>query len=683
MAKVITTSSRVRGPGLFSPARSLKKQNRAQTDQLLHQLNGAIQRSPLSDPTSQERLARELVFEVLGADPYDAAFRDAFANTTLEIIRQELTPLYSLPTTGTDAASDYEARNQIRLQLEYFENEAAHLAAWREQLTRLLHLIARAAPERRPTNGALSFGVPLFTVFANPTQTIDDMVRLLVKSAPDPNEPTRRPGDRLASAIITNLLATSRLTPEDAQKRPYRLTWPGDVSLGVSQLPETYLARTPLLPLLQTRIEIMIPSDLRTEHAIVTATIGHGKTQLMQSLIMRDLADPARPSIVVIDSQGDAVSTLARLKRFDPAGDDRLILIDPTDEQPPALNLFHWDRAFAATLSDNQREEYLAGVVEMFGFIAGGLLGAELTARMSVVFRFISQLLIEIPNASIHTLIQLLQDPAPFMQHIAALPPTAQTFIDELFSDRSQYKQTRQHLLQRLYHIISNPAFERMFAHPQNKFDMRAALNDGKVVLINTAKAQLKAEWSSIFGRFFVAQIMQAAFARAFIPREQRRLALIHIDECHEYLDDNISMLMLQGRKYATALHLYHQHFSQMTEAGLKQTALSIPALRYTGSLNDTDATLLAKEMKTSPEFLKAVSKTNRGAEWSLYVRNLTPTATKIFVPFLSAEHEPKMSKAAYQQLLARNRALVGAPRRPHTPPPTPTTPISNNGDSY
>ncbi len=401
---------------------------------------------------------------------------------------------------------------------------------------------------------------------------------------------------------------------------------------------------------------------------------------------MRNVQQQLRPSIVVIDSQGDAIRSLSRLRHFDPAHDDRLIIIDPTDTPPPALNLFHVDRAYLKTLAHNDREEFLASVIELFHFIAGGLLGAELTPRMSVVFRYISQLLIEIPESTIHTLIQLLQDPAPFVQYIGKLPPTAQTFVGSLYEKKSPYTDTRKHLLQRLYHVISNPAFERMFAHPVNKFDIRSAMNDGKVVLINTAKAQLKAEWSSIFGRFWIAQIMQATFARAFIPQNQRRLALIHVDEASEYCDENIDQLLIQGRKYLVGLHLYVQTMEMMQKAGLKSSALAIPALRYTGSLNDADATLLAKEMRTDPAFLKSVKKTATGTEWCIYARNVTPSATKIFVPFLQAERAPKMSTAAYSRLLERNRQLVSVPLSAASSWTSPniTSPKSDNdGDPY
>ena len=50
-----------------------------------------------------------------------------------------------------------------------------------------------------------------------------------------------------------------------------------------------------------------------------------------------------------------------------------------------------------------------------------------------------------------------------------------------------------------------------MFSHPRNKVDMFSLLNEGKIILINTAKDLLGQEGAAIFGRFFIALIAQAA----------------------------------------------------------------------------------------------------------------------------------------------------------------------------
>ncbi|MCH9808438.1 MAG: type IV secretion system DNA-binding domain-containing protein [Alphaproteobacteria bacterium] len=685
MAKRISPSiHRPRSPGIFSRNQALQSRNQTETQSLYVELQNAILRSTYAQENARDQLVTQLVEAGLAANPFPTVVRQAFQTAATTLIGTELSHLYEVPPLQPEAnqLALYENRKRIRAQLDFLVDEQNLISAWHRQLLDVFAKLGSGLPRYELHPAGLTISVPLIAQLPDPTSFIDDLVRRLTSLATHPAGRTHFPGYHLSQIIITNLLTASRLTLEEARNRPYRITWPIDAKLSVADLIDTYLSGTPFAALLKTEATIVVPNNLRTEHFIATATIGFGKTQLMQSIVLNDLDDPNRPSTVIIDSQGDAISALSRLKRFDPAIDDRLILIDPTDRSPPALNLFHYDREYADTLDERDREEFLAGIIELFEFVAGGLLGAELTPRMSVTFRYLAQLLIQIPDATIGTLIGLLQDPEPYFQYFDRMTPTARNFIEEIFKANSQYRQTREHILQRLFHVLSNPAFERMFAHPRNKLDLRAALNGGKVVLINTAKAQLKAEWSAIFGRYFVALIMQAAFARAFIPREQRRLALIHLDEASEYLDPNIDQLLIQGRKYAIALHLYHQTMDQMNKKELRATALAIPALRFTGSLNDADANLLAKEMNTTPEFLKSVSKTRQGADWIAYIRNLTPTAVKFKVPFLQAEREPKMSEDAYQLLLERNRQNVSAPPQTHTHPGD-RKPPTNNGDEY
>jgi len=686
MAKVRSTSRihRPHGPRLFSSTSSLAAANQARTNTLINQLTSAIARSIHGSPNAKQRLAQQLVFSLLGAHPYPATIRQAFSDCVNTIVRDELTPLYMSPTAtpDSDALSEHHIRNAVRAQLDYLANETAAITAWQNVLRAALNSVARAIPSQRPEPSSLTIKVPLVGILSNPTQTIDALVREVSSLASEPNAGIKQPGQGIANTIIANLLAVSRIDYDDAQKRPHRLVWPADANLPPTELVTAFLSRTPFASLFQTQVELVIPDNLLVEGGLITALPGHGKTQALQSMVLRHLNNPAAPSVIVIDSQGDALRVLSRLKCFDPANDTRLVIIDPTDPHPPACNLFGWDRTYAETLSERQREEFLAGIIEMFHFVAGGLLGTEFTGRMSVVFRYLAMWLIEIPNSNIHTLIQILQDPTPHLDYINRLPPTAQNFIEQIYQRGSKYGETRQHILQRLYHVISNPAFERMFGHTENKFDLRAAMNGGKCILINTAKAQLHPEWSAIFGRFWLAQLLQATMSRAFVPQAQRRLAIALIDEAHEYCNETTEMLLFQARKYRVSINLIHQTTDQLRKADVYEAVKGIPALRYTGAVTDTDAKLLAREMNTTPEFIKSVRKTPHSAEWAVYARNVTSTATKITMPFLEAEREPKMTDAAYQHLLERNRQQVGAPRLPSTAPTT-TPPITNDGDTY
>ena len=60
----------------------------------------------------------------------------------------------------------------------------------------------------------------------------------------------------------------------------------------------------------------------------------------------------------------------------------------------------------------------VAGVIETFDYLFSGLIGADLTAKQSVFFRFVARLLIALPetlgrNATILDMIALMDDPGP------------------------------------------------------------------------------------------------------------------------------------------------------------------------------------------------------------------------------------------------------------------------------
>ena len=58
----------------------------------------------------------------------------------------------------------------------------------------------------------------------------------------------------------------------------------------------------------------------RFEHTLIVGGSGHGKTQLMQSLILYDLPGVAagKQSVIVIDSQGDMINKILDLSELAP-----------------------------------------------------------------------------------------------------------------------------------------------------------------------------------------------------------------------------------------------------------------------------------------------------------------------------------------------------------------------------
>lgn len=468
--------------------------------------------------------------------------------------------------------------------------------------------------------------------------------------------------------LENNLLRASGIPLSKRNEETLRLRLPSDEQkLQPEELVETYLQGTPFYDFFRAPLPFAIPFPARFEHTHIVGGTGHGKTQLLQFLIHHDLvrAKTDGRAVVVIDSQGDLIRTISHLKHFDPKEygslAERLVLVDPTDvEHPVSLNMFDFDRGRLERLSPVDREMTLNAAVETFEFFFGALLGAELTARQGVIFRYIARLMLEIPDATIHTLRELMENGEKFRPYMERLSGSARHFFESQFFER-QFGETKKQILARLWGVLSNATIERMFSHIESKIDLFSLLGEGKIVLISTAKDFLGHEGASILGRFFVSLIAQAALQRATIPPHERNPAFVYVDEAQDYFDDSIDRLLNQARKYRIALNLAHQNLDQL-DPRLRATVLASTSIKFAGGLSSKDANSLDSEFRVDALFLLAQKKREKYAEFACYVRNFTNQALSVRIPLGYVEALPTMSDDAYEALLALSRNKYCAP---------------------
>ncbi|MCP4185568.1 MAG: hypothetical protein GY761_20060 [Hyphomicrobiales bacterium] len=180
------------------------------------------------------------------------------------------------------------------------------------------------------------------------------------------------------------------------------------------KLVDTYIGNTPISDLFSRSIPFAIHNDARFEHHHIVAGSGHGKTQTLQYLIAKDLeaVERGERSVIVIDSQGDLIRNVSNLKIFAPGQPlhDRIVIIDPTDvEYPVSLNLFDVGIERINQYSQLDRERLTNSVLELYDFVLGSLLSAEMTQKQSVIFRYVTRLMLHIPDATIHTFRELME----------------------------------------------------------------------------------------------------------------------------------------------------------------------------------------------------------------------------------------------------------------------------------
>jgi hypothetical protein len=332
---------------------------------------------------------------------------------------------------------------------------------------------------------------------------------------------------------------------------------------------DMFLSGTPFQAVFFATLPFAIPREVRFEHMHIVAGSGHGKTQTLQHIILADIERAKREKFgfALIDSQGDLIDKITKLSVFDPEHGElanRLVIIDPNDLKHPAgLNLFDHNLSRFEHFSELEQEKIFHGVLELYGYIFSALLGAELTQKQGVVFTNLARAMMMIPDPTIYTFYDFVEDGTKFRPYIEKLDGIPRRFFETQFFTKT-YDQTRQQIITRLLGVLGNPAFERMFAHPKNNLDMFAAMQRGDIVLVNTAKDLLKSEGSSILGRFFIALITQATLARAAVRENERVPYYLYIDEAQEYFDTKTDELLNQGRKFRVGVTLAHQHLNQL-----------------------------------------------------------------------------------------------------------------------
>ncbi len=537
-----------------------------------------------------------------------------------------------------------------RLEKIYEEGEGA-LDQWVNYVVAMFRSILAQLPEdfELPNDGNNLFQIELCSLLNDPADSIEYIFSLIY------NEELLFQG--LREQLLRNFLIVSGIDYSEFNTTTKDLLWPTQSKLERDELVNSYLLNTELLGIFHHPIQFQLPIQARIEHCHVVGGTGHGKTQLLQTMILDDIR--SGHGFCVIDSQGDLISKLSMLKQFEPKGSPKalnnIILVDPTDiDFPVCLNMFALNLKKNERISSFEKERLINATVDLYAYIFGALFGAELTQKQGVIFGYLAKLMMEIPGASIQTLRELLEDGKKYTPYMEKLTGSAYAFYQSQFFSKS-FAQTKKQVLTRLWGVLSNSTLERLFSHSENKIDVFKAINSGKSILINTSKDLLGVDGSKILGRFFIALLGQSVLRRVTIPEEKRKPFFIYIDEAHEYFDEKIEGLLNQARKYNVGITLAHQNLSQLNTS-LKATLMSSSSIKLVGGVNSTDASQFAHEMHTKPESILRVKKTKKYSEFACWIKNTTSRAVPITVPFGILEREPVLSQKSYAELIESNR---------------------------
>ena len=548
-------------------------------------------------------------------------------------------------------------RNFLKFKEYFFANEETMLRLLHGFLVRIFCAVADVLPQAEDPS---PFTIPLIYAIPDPKTFVQQLFNTLAEDQFRDRAILKDVSERL----YLNVCDASGVVPGQQMKKPLKV--PLESDLPLDEFVDQYLSGTPFHALFKTPVPLRLTHEDRFSHMHIVGGTGAGKTTLLENLIAHDFNSPDCPSLIIVDSEGDLINKLSHLDRFHPDhGEfrDRFVLITPKDiQRPPALNIFDVNRSRLGSYDDLTKEQVVAGVIQTFDYLFTGLLGADLTAKQGVFFKYIARLMLALPetmgrNATILDMMALMEDPGPYKAAIASLPPIQRNFFEKDFGGKT-FVQTKEQIRYRLQAIIENPAIARLFTSPETRIDLFEEMNKGSIILVDTAKDFLKGS-SSHFGRIFISLVLQAVLERAAIPERERRPAFLIVDEAAAYFDSNIDDLLTEARKYKVGCVFAHQFLDQCTSS-LRASLAANTSIKMVSGVSMQDARALAPDMRTTADFILSQPRLHFAA----HIRNVTPQAVSIPIRLGALRHDGRLSNEAYEQLRELNRKRVSLPSR-------------------
>lgn len=296
-----------------------------------------------------------------------------------------------------------------------------------------------------------------------------------------------------------------------------------------------------------------IKTDDRRRHMYVLGKTGMGKTTMLENMIINDIN--AGHGVGVVDPHGD---TAEKLLDFIPSNRiNDVIYFNPADSEFPV--------AFNVLETVNPLHKHL---------VAQGLMGVfkkiwpdVWSARMEHILNNCILALLDYPGSTLLGINRLLVD-KQFRRRVVQKikDPIVKAFwVDEYQVWESRFRnEAIQPIQNKVGQFLSASIIRNIVAQVKSTLDMRAIMDQGKIIIMNLAKGRLGEDTSRLLGGMLITKMQLAAMERVDMPELERRDFYLFVDEFQNFATDSFANILSEARKYRLNLIIAHQYIGQL-----------------------------------------------------------------------------------------------------------------------
>ena len=364
---------------------------------------------------------------------------------------------------------------------------------------------------------------------------------------------------------------------------------------------ETELTKLNTLPILdpfEDNFYTLLPKEERYKHTYITGQSGSGKSELLKTLLIKDI-ERNDISIILLDPHGDLALDLAKMVK----DKERLILIDPSLDasKTPTINLFELE---------NKSKENVIKVSKMISSVIKSINSDEnFSGSMEDVIDNCIPILLRKESSDFFELHRFMNDNRN--TELVELGKRSPSNLEkEFFQDEfKSSKQSRDAVKRRVKKLLNDSIFSNLM-NGKNTINLEKEMNTkGKIIIFRIPKSKMLDTYK-YYAKFILGLIQIIALKRADSPEISRVHTHLYIDEFHNFITPTIEEILTESRKYKLFLNLAHQSISQLKSSDLKDIILSNTNVKIIG--NNSNKTLEAIN-KTLNQKLEDVEKLQVG----------------------------------------------------------------------
>lgn len=319
--------------------------------------------------------------------------------------------------------------------------------------------------------------------------------------------------------------------------------------------PETHLTPIGKTNFRGTNMSFWIGPDDRRRHMYIIGKTGMGKSTLLENMIIDDMKKGR--GLALVDPHGDLAEGVIGFIPKDRT--NHTIIFDPSDKE--------WPIAF--NMLENIDAEHRPLIASWLVGIFKKIFAESWGPRLEHILRNTILALLEYPNTTLISIPMMLTDEKYRRKVIAKVEdPVVKKFWTEEFARFSPQQKIEavNPILNKVGQFLSSSLLRNVLGQTKNSFNLRWAMDNKKIIIVNLSKGKIGEDASSLLGAMIITKFQLEAMSRADIKESERKDFYLYVDEFQNFATDSFTTILSEARKYKLNLVMANQYIDQMTE---------------------------------------------------------------------------------------------------------------------